>query len=458
MIQAVVQPHALKPPVDPATLVHRQIRTDEFWRAIPAYRDVDEATFLDHIWQGKHSVKTPEELLATIVDLASPAFIEDVRAGFALAPMAVRVSPYMIALINWQDPLNDPIRTQFLPLASRLLPDHPLLTLDSLHELEDAPVPGLTHRYPDKALFLPLNTCPVYCRFCTRSYAIGTDTNVVDKVQLHLDLRRWEAAYEYIRSRPEIEDIVISGGDSYQLSPRHITSIGETLLAIPHIRRMRFATKGLAVMPSKILTDHAWVDAITDVVQHGRTLGKDVVIHTHVNHPNEITYITQQAMQILFERGITVRNQTVLIRGVNDQQETMELLIKRLGYLNIHPYYVYMHDLVRGVEDLRTPLSRGIAIENFVRGTTAGFNTPTFICDAPGGGGKRDLHSFDYYDREHGIAVYRAPSVKPGELFLYVDPIDTLSPEAQARWADPTSRRLLVDNARNLAKSLSPTA
>jgi lysine 2,3-aminomutase len=441
-------PHHVKPPVDPALLQHRSLRDGEFWRSIPAYRDVDEATFLDHIWQGKHSVKTPDELLATIEALASPAFIEDVRAGFSRAPMAVRVSPYMIASIDWQNPIEDPIRVQFIPLASRLRPDHPLLTLDSLHELDDAPVPGLTHRYFDKALFLPLNTCPVYCRFCTRSYAIGSDTEVVDKVDLHLDVKRWQVAFDYIRSRPEIEDIVISGGDSYQLSPRNITTIGEALLSIPHIRRMRFATKGLAVMPSKILTDHAWVDAIAGVVDRGRKLGKDVVIHTHFNHPNEISTITQRATDVLFQRGITVRNQTVLIRGVNDNEETMQLLVRRLGYINVHPYYVYMHDLVRGVEELRTSLARGMDIERFVRGSTAGFNTPTFICDAPGGGGKRDLHSYDYYDRANGIAVYTAPSVKPGEVFFYVDPIDTLSEEAQARWADPTSREQIVANAR----------
>jgi lysine 2,3-aminomutase len=351
--------------------------------------------------------------------------------------MEVLVSPYMIASIDWSDPYRDPIRTQFIPLASRLLPDHPRLTLDSLHEQGDAPVPGLTHRYPDKALFLPLNVCPVYCRFCTRSYAIGGDTDAVDKVALAKTPREWRDAFDYIASRPELEDVVISGGDAYQLPAKNITLIGEALLAIPHVRRMRFATKGPAVLPSKILTDAAWVDALTAVVEHGRELGKDVVLHTHFNHPNEISWITEQAMAKLFERGIFVRNQSVLIRGVNDDERTMQLLVRRLGYLNVHAYYVYMHDMVKGVEDLRTSVGRAIEIEKFVRGSTAGFNTPTFICDAPGGGGKRDVHSYDHYDRENGIAVYRAPSVKPGEAFLYFDPIDTLSSAAQARWRDP---------------------
>jgi lysine 2,3-aminomutase len=439
--------HHVKPPVDPAALEHRNLRQGEFWREIPKYEHVDEKTFLDHIWQGKNSVKTPEELLETIGAFVDPTFLEDAREGFRRAPMAVRVSPYMIACIDWTRPYEDPIRRQFIPVASRLLPDHPRLTLDSLHEQDDAPVQGLTHRYVDKALFLPLQTCPVYCRFCTRSYAVGPDTENVDKAALAKTTDLWKQAFEYIASRPEIEDIVISGGDTYQLAPKNITLIGEALLAIPHVRRMRFATKGPAVMPMKILTDHAWTDALTGVVEKGRAIGKDVVLHTHFNSPNEITWVTQKAMDELFRRGITVRNQSVLIRGVNDDAATMTRLVKRLSWLNVHPYYVYMHDLVKGVEEMRTSVQTSIDIEKAVRGTTAGFNTPLFICDAPGGGGKRDIHSYDHYDRENGIAVYTAPSVKPGQSFLYFDPIDTLSPEAQARWAVPELQERMIAEA-----------
>jgi lysine 2,3-aminomutase len=439
--------HLTKPPVDPAELEHRNLRQGEFWRGVPAYADVDEPTFLDHIWQGRHSVKTTDELFETIGEIVDPTFLEDAREGFRRAPMAVRVSPYMIASIDWTRPYEDPIRRQFIPVASKLLPDHPMLTLDSLHEQEDSPVQGLIHRYVDKALFLPLATCPVYCRFCTRSYAIGPDTANVDKAPLAKTIDLWKAAFAYIAARPEIEDVVISGGDVYQLAPKNITLIGEALLAIPHIRRLRFATKGPAVMPMKILTDAAWTDAITRVVEEGRALHKDVVIHTHFNSPNEISWITERAMNVLFARGITVRNQAVLIRGVNDDVHTMTTLVKRLSWINVHPYYVYMHDLVRGVEDMRTSVQTALDIEKAVRGTTAGFNTPLFICDAPGGGGKRDVHSFDYYDRDNGIVVYSAPSVKPGQSFLYFDPIDTLEPEAQARWAVPSIREEMIAEA-----------
>jgi lysine 2,3-aminomutase len=210
---------------------------------------------------------------------------------------------------------------------------------------------------------------------------------------------------------------------------------------------MRFATKGPAIMPMKIITHKEWLDAITSIVERGRKLGKDVVLHTHFNTANEITWITEKAMAMLFERGIFTRNQSVLIRGVNDTPERMQLLVKRLGHVNVHPYYVYMHDMVKGVEELRTTIQTATDIEKFVRGSTAGFNSPTFVCDAPGGGGKRDVHSYEYYDRENGIAVYAAPSVKPGKAFVYFDPIDRLSADAQARWHSPAIADAMIHEA-----------
>lgn len=436
-----------KPPVDPSTLEHRNLLAGEFWQKIPAYREATEAQFLDHNWQAKHTITNIAKLLKALETLVSPAFIADAEAGFKRAPMSVRVSPYLLSLIDWNDPYSDPLRTQFIPVASRLLPDHPKLDLDSLHEQEDAPVPGLTHRYPDKALFLPLDQCPVYCRFCTRSYAIGLDTEEVEKVSFRANEDRWKRAYEYVASRPELEDIVISGGDAYQLRAQQLEDIGNALLDMPNIRRLRYATKGPAVMPMKILTDDPWVDALTRVVEKGRKLHKEVVLHTHFNHPVEITEITQRAMNKLCERGIVVRNQSVLQRRVNDSPEIMALLVKRLGHVNVHPYYVYVHDLVSGVEDLRTTVDTAIHIEKHVRGTTAGFNTPTFVVDAPGGGGKRDAHSYEYYDRDSGISVYSAPSVKPGQLFLYYDPLDQLSETMRRRWADPQDQEVMVNAA-----------
>jgi lysine 2,3-aminomutase len=445
-------PPALKAPVDPATLTHRDLAGGAFWQRIPAYADVTEEQFLDHRWQAKSSITNIPKLLAALEGLVSEGFIADAQRGFERAPMSVRVSPYLLSLIDWKNPMEDPLRLQFIPLGSRLLPDHPKLDLDSLHERADMTVPGLTHRYTDKALFLALDTCPVYCRFCTRSYAVGIDTEEVSKFQLRANADRWERIFAYVRSRPELEDIVISGGDVYQLRAEQITLIGETLLGIDHVRRMRFATKGPAVMPQKLLTDDAWLDALTGVVEHGRKLHKEVVLHTHFNHPREITQITQRAMDRVFERGITVRNQSVLQRRVNDSVETMTLLVKRLSYVNVHPYYVYVHDLVKGVEDLRTTLQTALDIEKGLRGATAGFNTPTVVVDAPGGGGKRDAHSYEHYDRTTGVSVYTSPAVHPGQVYYYFDPIDLLPPEAQARWADPAQHQPMLDEALAAAK------
>jgi len=276
---------------------------------------------------------------------------------------------------------------------------------------------------------------------------LGIDTENVEKVSIKANQDRWDRAFTYIASRPELEDVVVSGGDAYNLRAEHISAIGHRLLDMPNVRRMRFATKGPAVMPQKILTDEEWFRALVGVVERGRKLHKEVVLHTHFNHPTELTSITKQAMDRLFEAGVTVRNQSVLQRGVNDSVATMKLLIKRMSYLNVHPYYVYMHDLVKGVEDLRTTLGTALEIEKQVRGLTAGFNTPTFVVDAPGGGGKRDAHSFEHYNRKTGVSVYRSPNVNQNAYYLYFDPIDRLPKSGRQRWADPTQHEQIVKEA-----------
>mgnify|MGYP001293745958 FL=1 len=437
----------LKPLVDEKDLEWRNLRRDPFWQKIPAWKDVDEKAFLNYKWQEKNAATNIKKLLKAVDGIVSEEFVKDLEAGFNAAPMAVRISPYLISLIDWDNPYTDPIRRQFLPVASQLEPDHPLLTLDSLGEQADAPVPGLTHRYPDKVLFLALDTCPVYCRFCTRSYAVGLDTDTVEKVQLKANQERWDKALQYLRERKEVEDVVVSGGDMYRLKASQVRELGNALLDIPHIRRIRFATKGLAIQPMKIVTDTDWTDAVTEVVERGRKLHKEVVIHTHFNTPNEITGISQDAMNILFERGITVRNQTVLQNGVNDTPELMTSLIKKLSYINVHPYYVYVHDLVRGTEDLRTTVDTAIELEKHVRGITAGFNIPLFIVDTMGGGGKRDVHSFEHYNRETGISVFKAPSVKKGKLFTYVDPLRTLPQSVREDWQDENRRKQMMEDA-----------
>lgn len=437
----------LKPPVDASALEHRNLKRDEYWRHIPAYKDVDAETFHSHVFQMRNSVTSVGKLMHVLGDTVSPEFYRDVTVGIQQAPMSIRISPYLLSLINWDDPYTDPIRKQFLAVGSQQLPNHPELHLDSLNEQGDSPVPGLTHRYPDRVLFLVLDTCPVYCRFCTRSYAVGLDTDDVEKVQLRVNRERWDGALNYIASRPEVEDVVVSGGDMYQLKADQLQELGDRILDIDHIRRFRFATKGPAVLPQKLVTDHAWVDALTRVVDRGRKMNKEVVLHTHFNHPNELTGITEDGIKGLKERGIIVRNQSVLQRSVNDDVDTMQMLIKRLSYLNVQPYYVFFHDLVSGVEDLRTTLASGLDIEKQVRGVTAGYNTPTFIVDTLGGGGKRDAHSYEHYNSETGIAVYTSPVVRPGAHLFYFDPIDSLNEDVQARWQDDVAREQMKQEA-----------
>ena len=445
-------PPALKPPVDPLLLRHKELRDDEFWRCIPAYQKLSAEEFHDHRFQSRNSVTSLPKLREVVGDGLSEAFCQDLAEGLRRSTMSMRISPYILSLIDWDEPYDDPLRMQFMPVASRFLPDHPELTMDSLHEQADSPVPGLTHRYFDRALFLALDTCPVYCRFCTRSYAVGLDTEGVEKVHLPVHNARWERAFAYVASRPELEDVVISGGDVYNLRADQIEHIGMTLLAVDHVRRLRFATKGPAVLPQKLVTDEAWVDALTRVAEAGRRMHKDVALHTHFNHPREITEISQRGLNRFAERGITVRNQTVLQRGVNDAVETMHLLVRRLSYVNVHPYYVFVHDMVKGVEELRTSLDTALVLEKEVRGLTAGFNCPAFVLDTLGGGGKRNVHSYEHYHRGQGVAVFTSPAVRPDQLFLHFDPIAGLDPEVQIRWLDETARREMIRAALETAR------
>lgn len=426
---------------------HREFRTDPFWQVIPEWQNVSEAEFGNHLWQSKHSIRKIDQVRKALGGRISDALIADMEAGQHIAPMNIRITPYVFSLIDWDNPVDDPLRKQFLPLGSQMLPDHPYYMADSLYEDVDSPVPMLTHRYPDKVLFLPLTTCPVYCAYCTRSRIIGGSTESVDKDTYGPNPDNWEPAFQYLTEHTEIEDVVISGGDAFNLTPKYIRLIGERLLSIPHIRRLRYATKGIAILPMKILTDNEWVDTLLDIHQKGRSAGKQVVIHTHFSSPREITKYSLDAATRLFSEGMIVRNQAVLQQGVNNTVDDMVLLTRKLSYMNIQPYYVYIHDMVPGCEHLRTTLWDGVELEKNVRGSTAGFNVPTFVCDAPGGGGKRHVASYEYYDRENGISVWRSPNVKPGELFLYFDPLHRLSEAAQQRWSDGTSRTAMVQAA-----------
>lgn len=426
------------------------------WEGPGLYRDVSDEDFNNHKWQDKNSVirfKQLEELLTGIID---PELLDEIGQGLGKVGMSIRLTPYVMSLIDWRNPVEDPVRRQFLPMISELEPDHPCLTVDSLGERDTSPVSGLVHRYPDKALFLATSVCPVYCQYCTRSYAVGQDTLLVQKDQV-ASMKNWEAAFDYIRATPQIEDIVVSGGDVARLKAAQIRLLGKTLLDIPHVRRIRLATKAVSVQPQKFTSDHDWFNAIAEMVHYGRSMFKDVCLHTHFNHPNEITPAVEAAMRRLHGEGIHVRNQAVLLRGVNDDEETLIKLVSGLGRMNIHAYYTYLCDMVSSTEHFRLPLKRAQELEKLVRGTTAGFNTPLFVVDAPGGGGKRDVHSAEFQNTKFGVSGFRAPAVDSDRVYFYFDPIRSLSDEAKAAWNQPGAREKILDECHTPNNVLHPS-
>ncbi len=408
---------------------------------------------LDSAWQDKNAI-TRFSQLQEAIDGAVPAnLLDEMRVGLDRVGMSIRLNPYVMSLIDWTQAEKDPIRRQFLPMSPELEADHPCLTIDSLEEKDHSPVPGLVHRYPDKILFLVTSVCPVYCQYCTRSYAVGADTALVQKDHV-TSPQLWDAAIAYIRRTPQIEDIVVSGGDVARLKPAHLRSLGNALLDIGHIRRLRLATKALAVQPMKFLSDEEWVAALLEISGRGRELFKHVCLHTHFNHPREITPVAERAMRRLHRAGVVVRNQTVLLRGVNDDAQILIDLFRGLGRINIHPYYVYLCDMVKGTEHFRLPLHRAQQLEKQVRGATAGFNTPQFIVDTPGG--KRHVHSNEFYDRELGISGFVAPAVHTGQVFYYFDPLRSLPASAREEWLKTASRQSIL--ARLSGRAFTPIA
>lgn len=411
------------------------------WKEYKIWRNTSEVEFENHLWQDRNSIVHFPQLQAALDGMVSSELLKEIEAGLQCVGMSIRLNPYVMSLIDWPNGETDPIRRQFLPLHSELEKDHPCLDVDSLEEREHSPVQNIVHRYPNKVLFLATSVCPVYCQCCTRSYAIGMDTPLVKKDHV-ASPQSWTAAIDYIRNRPEIEDVVISGGDLARVKPAHIRELGNALLQIEHVRRFRFATRALSVQPMKFLSDEEWLNAILDIVQRGRAAFKDVCIHTHFDHPREVTPLVERAMRRLHEQSVLVRNQAVLLRGVNDSVETQKTLVKNLGNVNIHPYYVYLCDMVKGSEHFRLPLRAAQRLEKEVRGATAGFNTPLFIVDTPAG--KRDVHSAEFYDTKYGVSAFVSPVVAPEKNNYYFDPIRALDQAAQRTWRRETPEEIIA--------------
>ncbi|KAI2621069.1 kama family protein [Hypoxylon sp. NC1633] len=421
---------------------------NDFWRDIPLWRDVSSRDFLSWGWSVKNIVETRNGL-SEFLDAVLPAniprvkrfgglqsreeFMGDIWTGIRKSTMAVRLSPYVLSRIDWKDPANDPIFHQFIPLGSMMIADHPMAKLDPLNERRDEPVEGVVHRYPDKALLLPMWVCPTYCTYCTRAHGVGANTELVTKQSPKISLERLNKAFDYIESQEGLHDIVVSGGDAFYIAPHVLELIGDRLIGMRNIERFRFASKGLAVAPHRFLDgEDPWTDSLIRVSDKARKAGKHMALHTHINHPNEVSWVTEQASLKLLQSGVTVRNQTVLLRGVNDSVDTMSILIRKLAKMVIQPYYVYQCDMVPGVEHLRTTLQTTLDIEAQIQGTLAGFFIPKFVVDLPGGGGKRLASLCESYDRRTGVSKFTQPALKgkgrDNKVYEYYDPVDAHTP------------------------------
>lgn len=311
-----------------------------------------------------------------------------------------RISPAMVDLI--QSP-GDPIWRQYVPTVQELEVQDGLV--DSLEEDANSPVPNITHRYPDRALFLVSPVCAAYCRFCTRRRKVG-DPEKIPMSQL-------ESAFRYLAEHPEIRDVIMSGGDPLLLSDRRIDDICKRLRAIPHLEVLRIGSRIPCHLPERITPE------LCGILRKYHPL----YINTHFNHPAELTPAAVTALGMLADAGIPLGCQTVLLKGVNDDPEVMKLLMQRLLVARVRPYYIYMCDQVAGAEHFRTTVEKGLEIVKALRGWTSGLAVPHFVIDAPGGGGKIPLlpeYVVKLTDKEVVLRNYA------GKTYRYSQPVEPI--------------------------------
>jgi len=325
--------------------------TDEHWN--------------DWKWQLKNRIETLEDLKKYIQ--LTPEEENGVRESLKTLRMAI--TPYYLSLIN-SDDQNCPIRKQAIPTKFETHKATADL-LDPLHEDEDAPVPGLTHRYPDRVLFLITDQCAMYCRHCTRRRFAGQHDceSTQERIQKGID---------YIASTPQVRDVLLSGGDALMVSDDKLESIIQRLRAISHVEIIRIGTRAPVVCPQRI----------TDDLVNMLKKYHPIWVNTHFNHSNEITEEAKLALEKLANAGIPLGNQSVLLRGVNDCTFIMKKLVQDLVKNRVRPYYIYQCDLSLGIEHFRTTVAKGIEIMEGLRGHTSGYAVPTFVVDGPAGGGK----------------------------------------------------------------------
>ncbi len=329
------------------------------------FPNVSDAEWNDWKWQVKNRIETYEELSKYFT--FAPEEAEGIKK--ALAKFRMAITPYYLSLIDPNDPF-DPIRRQAIPQGAECN-IAPADLNDPLHEDEDSPAPGLTHRYPDRVLFLITDMCSMYCRHCTRRRFAGQKDDESPS-------ERIEKCLAYIEKTPQVRDVLLSGGDALMVSDKKLEYIIQRLRAIPHVEIVRIGSRTPVVCPQRITPE------LCEMLKKYHPIW----LNTHFNHPNEFTPEAEQALARLANAGIPLGNQTVLLRGVNDCVHVMKKLMHELVRNRVRPYYIYQCDLSMGLEHFRTPVSKGIEIIENLRGHTSGYAVPTFVVDAPGGGGK----------------------------------------------------------------------
>ncbi|MFP4579165.1 MAG: lysine 2,3-aminomutase [Candidatus Sumerlaeia bacterium] len=325
-------------------------------------------TWHDWKWQLRHTV-TDAAMAEALLNVRLPdeyhAQVEETLERFPLA-----ITPYYLSLVDTEDIENDPIWKQSFP-SPHELDRMPCDMADPLHEDMDSPAPGVTHRYPDRVLFHVSNKCAMYCRHCTRKRKVGDVDHIPSREQL-------EKGIEYIRNTPQVRDVLLSGGDPFLLSNKKLDWLLSQLSDIPHVEIIRIGTRTPVVLPYRI------TDELVDILKKYHPIW----INTHFNHPREFTESSERALAKLADAGIPLGNQTVLLAGVNDCSRIMKALVHKLVKNRVRPYYLYQCDLSEGLNHFRTPVGKGIEIVENLIGHTSGFAVPTYVIDAPGGGGK----------------------------------------------------------------------
>jgi len=329
------------------------------------FNDVPDSDWNDWKWQIRNNIKTVEDLKKVIKISAG----EESDIEKCLNKLRMAITPYYLSLIDLEDP-DDPIRKQCIPSVNEVYKANEDLE-DPLHEDTDSPAKGLTHRYPDRVLLLVTNQCAMYCRHCTRRRFAGQHDAA-------LPIEQIDKAIDYVAKTPIVRDVLISGGDPFVIEDDTLEYVIKRLREIPHVEIIRLGSRTPVVMPQRI----------TDDLCNMLKKYQPIWVNTHFNHSNEITPESIAACAKLADAGIPLGNQSVLLAGINDCVYVMRDLVRNLVKIRVRPYYIYQCDLSMGLSHFRTPVAKGIEIIEGIRGHTSGFAVPTFVVDAPGGGGK----------------------------------------------------------------------